>query len=303
MEVLNYLKALADETRLRIVSLLSEGELNVNEIVEILAMGQSRISRHLKILLDAGIVKCRKDGLWAFYSLSSSDFANNLLDFLYGAMTDEIFESDRISLKLFKEEKYIKEREFFDNIAPGWSSIKKELLCGFDLNEYMLRELNGARVVADLGCGNGELALLLAQKGARVIGVDHSPVMLEIARDLFVKKNLVNGEFRLGELYHLPLKNKEVDMVVINMVLHYLDNPLAVLKESFRILKNKGRLVIGDFLPHNNEQLRVAFSHRWLGFSESLIYEWLNHCGFSSFTMNKFEISQSLGIFICSCTK
>ena len=303
MELLTSFKALSDETRLRIVSLLMSRELNVNEITAVLGMGQSRISRHLKILSDAEILSCRKDGLWAFYTVSAGGAAESIISFLSAELKGGIYDADNKALESYMAERSEKGREYFNGIASQWGAIRREMLAGLDLNSEILKSMKKASVTADLGCGNGELAAMLLQKSERIIGVDRSTGMLDAARRNLENVPQERAEFRLGELSHLPLRDGEADCVVINMVLHYLDEPGRGIDEASRILKKKGKLIIADFAIHGNEVMRSRFGHRWLGFSDDTVKGWMKQGGFRIYSMKRFLSDNGLESFICVCEK
>jgi len=303
MELITVLKALSDETRLRIIGLLINHELNVNEIVDILSMGQSRISRHLKILSDAGILSCRKDGLWAFYTVAVNGPAESLIKLLQNYMAGGLYQKDSRALELYMADRSKKGREYFNGIASRWGAIRNEILAGLDLNSEILSVMKKAAVTADLGCGNGDLAALLIQKSGKVIGVDRSTGMIEIARQNLSGISSEKIEFRLGELSFLPLRDEEADCVVINLVLHYLDDPARGIDEASRVLKRKGRLIIGDLAVHNNEAMRSRFGHRWLGFSGETVEGWMKYCGFKIETVKMFKAENGLEPFIYVCSK
>ena len=182
MHLLTQTKALADETRLRLLGVLSRHELNVGEIVQVMDMGQSRISRHLKILMDAGFVVCKRNGLWAFYVTASGNGSQALLravlDGLAGVPEHEL---DLQRAARVQEERRSSTTRFFDGLAADWKRMSREILGGFDLGGTILGQLNGSRTVVDLGCGPGILLESLAQVAEHVIGVDNSSRMLEAA--------------------------------------------------------------------------------------------------------------------------
>ena len=303
MDVLTILKALSDETRLRIVILLNGHELNVNEIVDVLDMGQSRISRHLKILSDAGILSCRKDGLWAFYTVVSGNGTGDFLMPIIERLNGGIYESDSRSLESYMEEKSEKGRAYFDRVASKWDSIRGEILGGIDLNREIIKSINKSKVTADLGCGNGELAALLLERSEKVIGVDRSTGMLDMARKNTGSETDGRLDFRLGELSHLPVRDGEVDTAVINLVLHYLDVPAGGIDEAARILKKGGRLIIADLSIHKDESMRSRFGHRWLGFSDATIREWMKQYGLKVDKVKNFRADNGLEPFIYVCSK
>jgi len=304
MDPIIIIKALADETRLRIVNILMRHELSVNELVSVLDMGQSRISRHLKILSDSGILRCRKDGLWVFYSAAKDNASAELLRLLSGMMDGrDIFKGDILLLNKHMNDRNRMGEEYFNKIAPRWRDLRKEMLPGIDINTGILKLMRKALCAADLGCGNGELTGLLLQKSERVIGVDRSPSMLNIAKEALRQHIPGRAEFRLGELTNLPLRNNEADCAIINMVLHYLDDPQRAADEAARVLKKNGRLIIADLLTHNNEEMRQRFGHRWLGFSIESITAILTVAGFRVDAEELYTAGNGLEAFIVAAVK
>jgi len=299
MKIINTFKALSDETRLRIFNLLFNHELSVNEIVAILEMGQSRISRHLKILADSGLVKIRRDGLWAFYSAPGTEDVKPLADICLEALKNEsLFHDDLRHLEEFILERGEKRREFFNSIAGEISEIKRGILGDIPLNEILAGLINGAGKTADLGCGNGELLKILSLNGTNVIGVDRSPVMLKEAGK---KLKGLQGELydlRLGEIEHLPMREDETDCAVLSMVLHYVDRPEMAIAECGRVIRSGGLLLIADIDAHSNESLRHDYGHRWLGFAENLIAYWIESAGFEVKDVKKMKGAMGLDINI-----
>lgn len=266
--LLSGIKALADDTRLRLLHITRRFELNVNEIVETLAMGQSRISRHLKILADAGLVTARRDGLWTFYSASENgqagEFATALLRF---SNNGSPFSEDLVQARRVIEERGRETRRFFDSIAGNWQEMKREIVGDAALDAAIEKILPVCESAADLGCGPGDLLPVLIQKAGHVIGVDSSTRMLEEASAKYRTLNSTTMiDLRLGELEHLPLRDEEVDCILINMALHHLAAPEKCLAEAARVLKSGGTLLIVDLAAHNDETLRTRFGDRWLGF-------------------------------------
>ena len=240
IESVKYFKALSDETRLRILNLLMHHELNVNEITEALAMGQSRISRHLKILTDSGLLESRRDGLWVFYRVAREGEGTEFIGSISGTFkNDPDLRIDLSRLHWIMEEKSRAKTEFFDSIAPEWDSMKKEITGALDITGQVMARYNGEGIAADLGCGTGELLLALAEKAARVIGVDRSPKMLAEVKSRFPGAN-GRMDLRMGALEHLPMRDGEADTAVINMVLHHLASPFNGIAEANRVLKPGG---------------------------------------------------------------
>jgi SAM-dependent methyltransferase len=273
-------KALADETRLRILNLTLDQELNVQEIEEILAMGQSRISRHLRILADCGLLHCRRDGLWAFYRVPAQGPARELLAAVAPLLAGEpLLGRDPERLLELLAAGRGRSRRFFDALAPEWDRRKRELLGDGELQAAVLSSLPACSVAADLGCGTGALLSAMAEKAAEVIGVDSSPRMLELARRACAGRGPA-VQLRLGELEHLPLREGEAEAAVLNLVLHHLRVPLEGLREAHRVLRRGGTLVLADLDRHQEEELRRSFGDRWLGFGPGELQGWLAEAGF-----------------------
>ncbi len=273
------LKALADETRLRLFQLLRVHELNVNEIVEALDMGQSRISRHLKILAEAGLLAARRDGMWTFYRAATGPEALRFAAAV-GDPESAPFARDLARARRIREERAKESRRFFDTVAGDWREMKRSLIGDADLDAFILKHIPRCAVAADLGCGSGEQLPILLKKAGRVIGVDRAPRMLEEAR----RRNLAESrrgvlELRLGELEKLPFRDGEADCALICLALHHLPEPAAGIAEAARILKPGGTLVVVEWTSHSDESLRSRFQDRWLGFEPALLEKWLKDAG------------------------
>ncbi len=231
MKPITYFKALADETRIRVLHLLMHQELNVNEIVAILGMGQSRISRHLKILSESGLLCSRRNGLWNFYSAATTEQAKAFIDGITPLLKGEaLLKTDLDRARSVFLERKRESKKFFNSIAGDWDRIKKELLDGFDLNALIANRITPCGTSVDAGCGTGDLLVMLKDKAQRVIGVDNSPAMLERARVRFSGDG-DSIDLRLGEIEHLPLSDGEAECAVLNMVLHHLASPLEGIRE------------------------------------------------------------------------
>jgi ubiquinone/menaquinone biosynthesis C-methylase UbiE/DNA-binding transcriptional ArsR family regulator len=280
METVQYYKALADETRLRLLNLLIRHELNVNEIVSVMGMGQPRISRHLKILTDCGLLKYRRDGLWVFYSASREGQGGRFNElFQVFIAGDSELNSDYAVMQGILEEGMKEKTRFFDSIASDWDDIKQGIFGTVNISEEIVGRIKNCNIAADLGCGTGELLIPIKQKAKQVIGVDKSPKMLEEAEH----KLASNGrgiELRIGEMEHLPMRDQEADVAIINMVLHYLPSPDSSIFEAGRVLKKGGSLILVDLDKHQNEEMRKKYEHRWLGFTRKNIERWLSAGGF-----------------------
>ena len=282
------------------MNLLVRHELNVNEIVSLMNMGQSRISRHLKILTDSGLLMSRRDGLWVFYRAADSGRGGELVEFFKNIITsDESMARDLNSFDSLLKERVQERTRFFDSLAPQWDSIKSGLVGDDCVMRDFFAFLEQCDVIADLGCGTGLLIPFLKEKAKRVIGVDRSPRMLEQA--VVNLKDINDGiDLRIGELEHLPMRDNEADAAVISMVLHYLASPFEAVQEAARVVKKGGSLVIVDLDKHSNEEMRHRYGHRWLGFTVDEIREWLISAGFRAGQVDARDIhmGQRMNFFI-----
>ncbi len=300
---ITYFKSLADITRIRLFNILLHHELSVNEIVELMAMGQSRISRHLKILTDSGLLTCRRDGVWAFYSVNKSDPVQKFVNSIrYLFNEEDLIENDVDKAKKIIENRKLHTSTFFNSIASEWDRLKNEILKNFELNAIILKYIKNGSIVADLGCGTGDLISYLKPHVKRIIGVDSSSKMLDEAKKRFQQENS-HIDLRLGELEHLPIGNKEVDVAVLSLVLHHLTDPAPAISESRRILKPGGKIIIADFEKHTNERLRKTYGDRWLGFSKSQIKEWLDNNGFNFNSVKSYELNKKIKLSVFTSTK
>ena len=300
-QALPYFKALADETRLRLLNVLYKHELNVNELVLILGMGQSRISRHLKILSASGLLTWRREGLWVFYSVPvdgpAREYINAILPFMEG---DQALTPDLDMAVSMIEERAHKTRQFFNTIAEDWDKLSREVLGDFDLARAVARHIPESprpAVAADLGCGTGNVLLAMLDKAENVIGVDGSPRMLELARRRFTQEG-GRVSLRIGDLSHLPLRDGEADFASLNMVLHHVPSPVEVLGEIRRILARSGLLVITDFNSHDDESMRSEYGDHWLGFDSNALYSNLYRAGFEVIFSELAPVERDLALHI-----
>ena len=300
---LKIFKALADETRLRIYRILTNHELNVNEIVEVMVMGQSRVSRHLKILTESTLLSCRRDGSFVYYQAEQDEEKRSLMVFIKKSnyQKDEVVK-DLHRAEIIVAERKNKTRVFFNNVATTWDDLKQDLFGDFNLNKVLTDNLNAdthhPKAVVDLGCGTGELLSFINMEVQKCIGVDSSPKMLELAKKRFA--NIEEGcEFRLGELEHLPVKEKEVDSAVINMVLHHIAVPSQVIYEARRVLAPGGSLIIADLAKHTSKSIKERFGGSWMGFEREEIEKWLTDAGFTVNSVNTYKVrlNQSINVF------
>lgn len=299
--LLTQFKALADETRLRIMRVLMAHELNVKELVAVLDMGQSRVSRHVRILVDAGLLVLRRDGLWSFYSADKSGPGKDLLEAL-AKPGDETFAADAARAEGLIHEKARATRIFFDRVAPDLEQMNKEVLGDFDLAGEVVAKLPQCDVSADLGCGSGVLIPKLLARSSKVIGVDGSPEMLKRS-EAHLDGDLHAVSLRIGQIEHLPLRDGEAGCAIINLVLHHLSQPAKGLEEAWRILAPGGVLMVVDFDKHDNETMRSRFGDHWLGFAGDQLNEWLEQAGFQVMEARRKPVNMGLGLHIIKARK
>ena len=276
-QLVDRLKAIAEPTRLRIVELCAEGELAVSELTHILGQSQPRVSRHLKVLTDAGIIAPMREGNWTFYRLER-DAANVAVPILTHLNRDDpVVVGDRQRLDAVRRRRREDADAYFSNHAPEWDAIRGMHVDASQVEQCLLNLVpkGGYRVHLDIGTGTGRILTVLAKRVTESIGVDNSHAMLTIARDRTGRAGLSAVSLRLADMYALPLPDASVDLVTIHLVLHYADAPEQVVAEAARVLRPGGRLILVDFAPHKNEELRQKHAHRRLGFSEDEVRKWL----------------------------
>jgi ArsR family transcriptional regulator len=291
MDMLDLLKALADPCRLRLTAILLSGEFTVQELTRIMGMGQSRISRHLKILAEAGVLSVKRQGTWSYYRVGD---AGPFFSAIRPAFERELGSlpqrgADRAAVALVLDERRRRSQEFFDRHARQWDDLARTLLPVPEYRERMLALVPGGGTVLEIGIGTGGLLTELAAKAAKVIGVDHSPAMLEEARRRLAEGGASGIDLRLGEMTHLPLPDASVGCVVANMVLHHAADPQAVLAEIRRVLAPGGLLLIADLARHEREAAREQLADQWLGFDEAELTGWLRSAGFAEITVERIE--------------
>ena len=284
---LKYLRALSDPTRLRIVALLEKDELSVNELQEITRMGQSRISTHLGLLQDSGLVQSRREGKRAFYKLGQGN--GGLNEFIHlaikGARELPDNASDQINLKRSLQRRRERAQVYFNQVAGRFDRVYGPGRSWQAFGHLLLRILPPL-VVADLGAGEGLLSELLARRCKKVIAVDNSEKIVAFGAAKAKKNHLKNLEFRLGDLQAPPIEPGSVDLVILSQALHHAEEPAKAVNAAYKIVKPGGQLMILDLARHQFEQAHELYGDRWLGFAESELNEWLEQAG-----LKKIEIS------------
>ena len=275
-------KTLSDPTRVRVLALLEQEELAVQELMDVLGMAQSRVSRHLAILREAGRLRDRRDGTYVFYRFEPPDEGPWREAWaLVGAnlATDPTHARDRAALSQVMEARADRTRSFFDAVGPEWDALRKVFHDDALRSRAVAHLLPAGLRVADVGTGTGILAAELARLGMQVVAIDHSPRMLEAARDKLAAEGLEGVELRAGEASALPVADGELDAAFAHMVLLYLPSPADAIREMARGLRPGGTLVIVDFVHHEHEWMRQELGVHWLGFDLDAVRGWLEEAG------------------------
>jgi ubiquinone/menaquinone biosynthesis C-methylase UbiE/DNA-binding transcriptional ArsR family regulator len=280
--VLKSLRALSDATRLRITALLQKDELSVHELQEITQLGQSRISTHLGLLQDAGLLQSRREGKRTFYRLSQEPGtpAKELVRLaIQGVRELPEHAADRINLKRILSRRREQAQVYFNQVAGRFDRVygPGRSWQGFG---HLLLQIVPPLVVADLGSGEGLISELLARRCKKVIAVDNSEKIVAYGAARAKKNGLKNLEFRLGDLQDPPIEPASVDLVILSQALHHAESPPAAIHAAHRLLRLHGRILILDLLQHGFEKARESYGDRWLGFPESDLHRWLEDGGF-----------------------
>ena len=280
------LRAAGEPTRLRVLSLLAGEELSVMELSRVLEQSQPRVSRHLKLMTDAGLIERFPDGARVFYRISSDLLARRLIDTVLDLLDDAEGEADHRRLDEVRDERAAAAAAYFEQVAPQWDRIRSLYVAETSV-ETAIEAAAGpgpfARVV-DLGTGSGRMLTLLGKKAKMSIGLDLSHNMLNIARTNVARAGLDKVELRHGDIFATRLPAASADLVLVHQVLHYLSDPHAAVVEAARLVAPGGKLLIVDFAPHDLESLREEHQHRRLGFSDAEIAGWLAEAGLKAET-------------------
>ena len=286
--LVSMLRAAGDPTRLRLLLLLRQAELTVSELIEIVGQSQPRVSRHLKLLSEAGLVERFKEGSWVFCRAADRGTGAELGAAIAALADPSLHEADKARLAHVRAARANAAASYFKSNAAEWERIRALHAPEKDVEAAIARHLTAARIenFLDAGTGTGRMLELIAPNARRAVGIDVSPDMLAIARDRLLRADIHNAQVRLGDTYRLPFPNGTVgagfDVVLFHQVLHYLDDPGTAVAEAARVMAPGGRLLIADFAPHREEFLREEFAHRRLGFSDREVESWLAGAGLAN---------------------
>jgi len=281
--LLQSLKAVAEDTRLRILALCGQTELSVSELTTILNQSQPRVSRHLKLLVEAGLLERFREGPWAFYRVSETDLPKGFAPALLALIPfdDPVFAQDRTRLEIVRQERASKAEAFFKENAAEWDGIRRLHVDDESVEEALLELLpdRPGWEHLDIGTGTGRILKFIAPKAKRAVGIDLSLEMLTVARSALAGPEFANCRVRHGDMQRLPLEENSFDVVTFHLVLHYAERPEFVLSEATRPLRPGGKVIVVDFAPHGESHLRTEHAHRWLGFTDSEMQDWFAHAG------------------------
>ncbi len=300
-DALACLAAIGEESRLRLYALLADAELAVSELVTILGQSQPRVSRNLKLLLEAGLVERRREGAWAFFKAPEKGAAAALARAVLARLDtgDPVLAADRGRLAETRAARVARAQKYFADHAPVWDETRRlhapEAKVEAAILAAALEKAPPVGHLLDIGCGAGRMLELLAPHARDAIGVDLSAAMLGVARARVEQAGLRNVQLRQGDIYALPVERDSIDLAIVHQVLHYLDNPARALREAARTLAPGGRLMVVDFAPHQYEMLREKHEHRRLGFAAEEVADYLRQAGLEPVLQRDLAPAESLG--------
>lgn len=274
------LRAAGEPTRLRILAVLGQGELTVSELVYVLRQSQPRISRHLKLLADAGLVIRFPEASWIFYRLAKKNVSGALAQYLVAQLEAETpgLDVDMARLSHVRKERQLRAEVYFAENAARWNEISALHIPETQVEARMLDHLpdDPVGLLVDMGTGTGRMLEVFGSRVREAIGFDLSADMLTLARSRLSDLGQENCQVQQGDLVGLPIGPEEADIVIMHQVLHFVDDPTMALAEVARVLKPGGRVLIADFASHNLTYLRDEHAHRRLGFRDEDIKAWLD---------------------------
>ncbi|HEY9550370.1 MAG TPA: metalloregulator ArsR/SmtB family transcription factor, partial [Kiloniellaceae bacterium] len=281
--LLSAMKAAAEPTRLRLLVLCAHADLTVSDLIVILGQSQPRLSRHLKLLTEAGLLDRNREGSWVYFRLAHegapADLARTLVDAL--PADDPTVLRDLRRLDEVMGERARRAEDYFREVAGRWDELRALYVHDDDVESQLAALIAEERVgdLLDIGTGTGRILEILADKVEHAVGIDLSSDMLMLARSKLERARLRNCVVRKGDMNHLPLPEASFDAVTIHQVLHYAERPARAIEEAARVLRPGGRLFIVDFQAHGLDYLRSEHEHRWLGFEEDKMADWLETAG------------------------
>lgn len=308
---LGSLRAAGEPTRLRILIVLSQGELAVAELCTVLAQTQPRVSRHLKLLVEAGLLERNPQGTSAFYRLARSgpgrDVATTILELV--DHTDATVVGDLQRLNAIRAQRAKKADAYFERIASDWDRMRDLHVTDEEVEAAMVAAVENVTIknLLDVGTGTGRVLEVFADRIERGLGIDRSQQMLNLARSRLDNDAMSHCSVRQGNLYALDVEPGSIDVAVLHHVLHFLDDPANAIAQIAQTVRKDGRIVIVDFASHHLEAMRNDYAHRWLGFEGNEVANWCEHSGFTDITIEHltplFPTQESLTVTIWSGTQ
>lgn len=284
-DLVEALRSIGEPTRLRVLALLSHGELAVGELVQILQLSQPRLSRHMKFLTSAGLVERMPEGAWVFYRLPAKGKGRKLVDAIlpFVPLDHPEYVRDLGNLKEVRSARRSAAEDYFNGLAESWDDVRGEHYPTDRVEAALLDAAGPGKFgfLADFGTGTGRMITLFRDRIDRAEGIDLSHKMLTIARFNLEEAGVSEASVRYGDVTAPPFEDGVADLVTVHQVLHYMDQPERVISEAARVLKKDGRLLIADFAPHSFEFLRADHEHRHLGLSDESVERWLTDAGLS----------------------
>jgi ubiquinone/menaquinone biosynthesis C-methylase UbiE/DNA-binding transcriptional ArsR family regulator len=301
--LVSVLRAAGEDTRLRLLSLLSDGEHSVKDLTEILGQSQPRVSRHLKLLADAGLVTRNAEGAWAYYGLAPDGAGGDLARWLIGRLAPD--DPDRVRdlerLQAVRAAQQAQAAAYFAKVAESWDMQRSLHAPEAAVEAAILEAMEGRKVdlLVDLGTGTGRMLELLARHYRRGIGIDSSREMIAVARAKLSAASIRHAQIRLGDIADLDASAGSADVIVLHQVLHYFDDPGKVIAQARRALKPGGDILVVDFAPHELEFLRTHHAHRRLGLSEAQMAGWARAAGLGVADLKTFPPTSAEGLTVC----
>jgi ubiquinone/menaquinone biosynthesis C-methylase UbiE/DNA-binding transcriptional ArsR family regulator len=290
IDILSAFKAVADGSRLRMLVLLAQAELAVTDLTRLLRQSQPRVSRHLKVLTDAGLIERHKEGAWVFYRLAASEATGEVAQILAGLAARDSADVARDAVRLAElmRERAAAADAFFATNAVSWDALRSLHVAEAEVERAMMQALvsRKPKSLLDIGTGTGRVLEVMAPYIERGMGIDVSREMLNMARVKLEQQHLGHCQVRQGDMYDLPKDAGGFDAITFHQVLHYADDPRAAVQEAANVLSPQGRIVVVDFAPHDKDYLREEQAHRRLGFTDDQVLGWMREAGLKAEVLN-----------------
>lgn len=282
-DLLSALRAAAEPTRLRLLVLCAHMDLTVTQLTQILGQSQPRVSRHLKLLLEAHLLERLREGSWAFYRLAgkgpAAELGRTLVDSI--PADDPTLRLDMERLDAIRQRREKLAADYFRRNAADWHKVRSLYVDEAEVEEQLLAALPAGAIedLIDIGTGTGRIVEVLGSRVGQAVGIDLSHEMLTVARANLERTNRRNCMVRHGDMYHLPVESSSFDVATLHQVLHYAEAPGKAIAEAARVLRPDGKLIVVDFAKHARDDLRLEHAHRWLGFADEEMADWYRNAG------------------------